>query len=315
MRRKLSETIRARTRKISETLKQAKVKEYSRRVAALVNAGFASDLVRNLDRWLGHLFNEGVPSVYDRAVDHYYNLTHIGGGTLHRIVDKSHTLWDMWEKVSGALQDDSFLQEVWGYFAALGKDLSSHAGIPLFGMSLKDYHTIADFLQRHFHLPREWLADMISVNAAELFGATVATLAALLNWKNSDTEKFCELAGSFGVSALFGANPILGVVATVMLAKALYQSSGEQKPPLILKALKGGAITAVFVAILNFAGYMGVLAISAVVISLIAWKFIKGHSIKLEQVRDATVSAIKKALKSLGSAAKYPLRTAKNLSL
>lgn len=118
--------------------------------AIFANAILASDFSHNMESWLGAQFNEGLPSIYDAAVDAVYNATHIGGGHLHRLFDGSHTLWGMWDKVGEASPDDSFLQEITGYATALGKDLSSSVGIPLFDLSKSSYDQVADALNGTF---------------------------------------------------------------------------------------------------------------------------------------------------------------------
>ena len=67
--------------------------------AGLANAILASDFSHNIEGWLTKTFNEGVPSVYDKAADATYAATSIGGGQLHRLFDGSHTIWGMWDKV------------------------------------------------------------------------------------------------------------------------------------------------------------------------------------------------------------------------
>jgi hypothetical protein len=84
------------------------------KISTLANAILASDFSNNMELWLGRTFNEGVPSIYDKAADAVYSASHIGGGQLHRLFDESHTLWGMWEKVREASPDDSHLHEIWG---------------------------------------------------------------------------------------------------------------------------------------------------------------------------------------------------------
>ena len=101
------------------------------RAGIMANAILASDFGSSMDSWLGRMFNEGIPSVYDKAVDAVYNQTHIGGGHLHRLFDGSHTPWGMWENVQGAQPDDSLPPAVAGSASALWTDLSSPVVIPV----------------------------------------------------------------------------------------------------------------------------------------------------------------------------------------
>lgn len=217
--------------------------------AIWLNAILASDFSTNLDRWLGKTFNEGIPSVYDQAVDAVYNATHIGGGQLHRLFDGSHTVWGMWDKVRDARPDDTFLQEVVGYASALGKDLVSPVGIPLFGMSKPSYDQVAGFLNTTFHIPRRWFSDMLHVNATELVGATIATISVALNWNTAETKKFAELAAGLGISSIANANPALAVVSLVTFSKSVMEANKQGGVSSVISGLtRGGVGTGAFLA-------------------------------------------------------------------
>ena len=122
--------------------------------AVFLNAILASDFSSSMESWLGDLVNKGGASIYDQAMDATYNATHIGGGQLHRLFDGSHTLWGAAGKVHAASPDDTPLQEVLGYASALGKDLSTHVGLPLFGMDKSTYDQVAGVLSDTFHIPK-----------------------------------------------------------------------------------------------------------------------------------------------------------------
>lgn len=217
--------------------------------AVWLNAILASDFGTNIERWLGHTFNEGVPSVYDQAVDAVYNATHIGGGRLHRLLDGSHTVWDMWDKVRNACPDDTFLQEVVGYASALGKDLASPVGIPLFGMTKPSYDHVAGFLNTTFHIPKRWFSDMLHVNATELVGASIATISVALNWNKTQTREFAGLAASLGISSIANANPVLAVVSLVTLSKSVMEAKRQGGVTDVVNGLtRGGVGTGVFLA-------------------------------------------------------------------
>ncbi len=217
--------------------------------AIWLNAILASDFSTNLDRWLGKAFNEGIPSVYDQAVDAVYNATHIGGGQLHRLLDGSHTVWGMWDKVRDARPDDTFLQEVLGYASTLGKDLASPVGIPLFGMSKPSYDQVAGFLNATFHIPRRWFSDMLHVNATELVGASIATISVALNWNTAETRKFAELAAGLGISSIANANPALAVVSLVTLSRSVMKANKQGKLTDVVNGLtRGGIGTGAFLA-------------------------------------------------------------------
>ena len=232
--------------------------------AIFVNAILASDFARHMDSWLGGMFNEGIPSMYDTAVDAVYNATYEGGGKLHRLFDGSHTLWGMWEKVRGASPDDTLLQEVTGYATALVKDLSSSIGLPLFGLSKSSYDQVAGFLNSTFNIPRSWFADLLHVNATELVGASIGAIAVALNWNKKQVREFSSLAGSLGISSIASANPALAVLGLAVLAKSFADARQKKDYAEFVNGLAtGGAGTGAFLAAASAVGgpvWVGLLA-------------------------------------------------------
>ena len=217
--------------------------------AVFLNAILASDFSRSMDSWLVDLVNKGVPSIYDRSMDATYNATHIGGGQLHKLFDGSHTLRGAAEKVHNASPDDTLLQEVLGYASALGKDLSTHVGLPLFGMSKSSYDQVSDFLSDWFHIPKPWFQDLMHVNGVELIGASIGTVAVAFNWNKKDVEEFSRLAGSLGLSSVASANPALAVVALVTVAKSFSDAKHKSNySEFIVGLAKGGIGTGAFLA-------------------------------------------------------------------
>ncbi|MBW2038242.1 MAG: hypothetical protein JRI46_01375 [Deltaproteobacteria bacterium] len=232
--------------------------------AIFTNAILASDFSRNMESWLGHMFNEGIPSIYDKAADAVYIATHIGGGHLHRLFDSSHTLWGMWDKVKDASPDDSFLQEIVGYTTALGKDLSSSVGIPLFDWSKSSYDQVASALNSTFHIPKSWFSDLLHVNTTELIGTSIGTIAVALNWNKKQVREFSSLAGSLGISSIASANPVLAVVALTALAKSFADAKQKGDYSEFVNGLaKGGVGTGAFLATASAIGgpvWVGLLA-------------------------------------------------------
>ncbi len=232
--------------------------------AIMINAVLASDFSQEIESWLGNTFNEGIPSVYDKAVDAVYNASHIGGSKLHRLFDESHTVWDMWDKVQNALPNDRFLQEVLGYTTALGKDLSSTMGIPLANMTPENYDKIADSLQSSLHIPRDWIADAMHLNANELVGGSIGAIAVALNWNKAEVKQFSRMAGSLGISTMASANPALAAVSLTVLAKGFMEAKETGDYTEYTDGLiKGGVGTGVFIGTVSVVGgpaWIGVLS-------------------------------------------------------
>ena len=219
------------------------------KIGTLANAILASDFSNNMESWLSKTFNEGVPTIYDKAADAVYSASHIGGGQLHRLFDGNHTVWGMWEKVKEASPDDSKLQELWGFLTAYGKDLSSSVGMPLFSMSAESYGQVSDYLTNTFHIPKPWFQDLLHVNGVEVLGTSIAAIALALRWNKADTAEFSRLVGGLGISAVVSANPALGVLALATLAKPFTQAREKGDYMEVVDGLaKGGVGTGIFLA-------------------------------------------------------------------
>ncbi len=222
--------------------------------AATVNAVLASDFSKSVERLLERVFGGGAPTIYDKSIDAVYNATHIGGGKLHRIVDGSHTIWQMWEKVSSALPNDSLIQEMRGFVGAFLKDLFTPEGIPIVSLSVKDYNSLANALAK-FHIPRRWLRDMLQVNGPELVGAAVAIVPVVLCFSRRESKAFQEFVGSIGVSAIAGANPLLSLLFVAAAALALLKArKGNRFRRCLTNMVRGGLVTAAFIAASSFVG-------------------------------------------------------------
>ena len=182
----------------------------------------------SVNGWIQSLVS-GTPTIYDRAMDSTYNATHMGGG-LHRMFDGSHTIPGAFRAVRDASPDDTILEEAAGYLQAMTRDATTPMGLPLVNWDQDTFHGLADSLGT-FGIPRDWLIDMVSYDAAELAGASIGIVAVALNWNNGDVEDFSKLVGGMGLSAAVGANPLLLIVTVVALARAFHtaRKSGDWK--------------------------------------------------------------------------------------
>ncbi|MDI6891091.1 MAG: hypothetical protein QMC83_09170 [Thermodesulfovibrionales bacterium] len=170
----------------------------------------------------------------------------------------------MWDKVRDASPDDTFLQEVVGYATALGKDLSSKVGIPIFDWSKSSYDQVAGVLSTSFDIPTNWFRDLLHVNAPELLGTSIGTIAVALNWDKKQVKEFASLAGSLGISSIANANPALAVVSLATLAKSFIDAKQKENYSEFVNGLtKGGVGTGAFLATASAIGgpvWVGILA-------------------------------------------------------
>ena len=183
---------------------------------------------KQLEKFFSNIIEE-TPTVYDKAIDKFYNDTGIGS-YLHRLFDNSHSPILMWEKVKNTLPDDSNFEELKNYFISMAKDLQTPMGIPLHNIEDKvSYDKLASTISEKFFIKKSWLYDLQTVNLLEVFSSTLGVVALFFGWKKKDKQEFAELCASLGLAGAVGANPILLIISIVSLAKSYTQNKNKNK--------------------------------------------------------------------------------------
>lgn len=183
---------------------------------------------KQLEKFFSNIIEE-TPTVYDKAIDKFYNDTGIGS-YLHRLFDNSHSPILMWEKVKNTLPDDSNFEELKNYFVSMTKDLQTPMGIPLHNIEDKvSYDKLASIISEKFFIKKSWLYDLQTVNLLEVFSSTLGVVALFFGWKKKDKQEFAELCASLGLAGAVGANPILLIISIVSLAKSYTQNKNKNK--------------------------------------------------------------------------------------
>jgi hypothetical protein len=208
--------------------------------SALLAVIISSDFSRTISAWTERTF-EGAATIYDKSADAIYNTTH-EGGALHRLFDGSHTVGGMWDAVKEASPDDELAQEVAGFIDTFLKDVSTVNGLPFINISPNTLDDLAGTLNQSLGIPKAWTSDLASFNLPELFGTSFGVIALAMNWSKADREQFADHAISLGIAAGFSANPLLGIVALVGLAKALQGKKDKVAYTQLLKGIGRGGI-------------------------------------------------------------------------
>jgi len=183
---------------------------------------------KQLERFFSKIIEE-TPSIYDKAIDKFYNETHIAGH-LHRLFDGSHSPIKMWEKVKETLPNDSNFEELKNYFISMAKDLQTPMGIPLHNIeNIEAYKSLASQISNTFLIKKQWLYDFQSVDVLEVLSSTIGVVALFFGWKKKDKEEFAELCASLGLAGAVGANPFLLIIALIALAKSYTQNKNKNK--------------------------------------------------------------------------------------
>lgn len=208
------------------------------------NSFLATDYSQKFESWFGSL-TESSATIYDKAVDRAYNTNH-EGGWLHRLFDGSHDPISMWNIVKDTKLDDTKKEEIAAFLDTFIKDFNTHAGLPLFTISKESYDKYAGYLSDTFHIPKNWFADIQTLNGSELIGSSIGVLALIFNWNNEDKERFGDLMSTMLISGIVSANPLTLIISTIYMGRH-YQK--QKKKELFSKetmlGLKKGTITSI----------------------------------------------------------------------
>jgi hypothetical protein len=265
---------------------RAQAKEVGQRVtepALWASTALSTDFSRRFTDWTEWV-SQSAPDVYDKARDSIYNAINEGGSELHRLIDRQHGIFDSWGVVKDALPNDSTIDEIGGYFSSLWKDMATPQGVPLVSISRDNYDALADAVTQTLGVPRSWVSDALTVNGAELFASSFGVIALALNWNKADKEKFGEIAATIGMAAAFSANPLMGLVSLVSLARAFQQGRSKQAYTEVLNGMaKGGIGTGIFIGVSSVVGgptWVGLL------VGLCLAVFARNHLDKKIDIRD-----------------------------
>ena len=208
------------TRKCAESVRAS-----AKHIEVAAHGVLASDLAGSLNAMLAEL-GKGPPTIYDRAIDAIFIETGIGG-TYHRLFDGGHTILGAFRAVMDAPGDDGIAGRAMGMALGLFRDVTTPRGLPFFTWDKATFDSVAASLNDNFGIPKAWLYDLVTYDAAEAFGAVVAGLALVFRWNKADSKEFARIVGGTGLAAVASANLMLGVVMVAALAKAFAEARDE----------------------------------------------------------------------------------------
>lgn len=201
-----------------------------------------------LERWMAEQFNT-LSNVYTKAMDAGYLTESLGNPWTHRFLDGGHSLSGSWSAARGALEDDTFWQELQGWSGAYLSDLSSVVGMPVTSLSAQSLNTLESIVGV-FGMNQRELVDFLSVNAVETAATFIPIIGALLNWSEPERAEFAKMIGATGLAAVISANPLLLLVALVCLARAYHHNrhSGDSMASVAKSVASGGALSGLVLA-------------------------------------------------------------------
>jgi hypothetical protein len=244
-----------------------RVRQASADAAVCISTALADpQLARSVERWTSDAFG-GLSDIYTRAMDGEFAKGLRPGSEyvspwLHRLFE-GHTPFAAWQAVRHALPDDTPAEEVIGWLRALGSDFVTVVGLPLVTLAQEDYDRLEAFVCDGLGISREWLIDMLHMNAVELAAGCVPIIAAVMGWSRSDAETYASLAAKLGVGAVVAANPIMILVALAMLARAYQMAKDSDAKGLWRQVVEGGVPPAAAFGIASIAGAPPLLGVAA----------------------------------------------------
>lgn len=209
---------------------------------------------RNFDRWLADLINTPNTTVYDKAIDSVYLESHVGGSSLHHLVDGQHDLIGAFEAAKTALPDDSLHQEILGTAQHLTKDVFSVSGLPFLSISPDAYQVSSHWVRDHLGIPLRWQGDLLQVNAMELLGGSISAVGMVLGLKKKDLQILGEVAASSGLIGILSANPLCMVTAIVSLGFGVRYHRKGGSGSIVHGALQGGVASGTVLAVNSVLG-------------------------------------------------------------
>ena len=203
------------------------------------NALLTTEFAQALASWTADTFNKNFDK-YDEIIDRIYNAGEGGSSAIHHLVDGSHSLLGAMREASKAYGEDSVFAEVTNTVEHLLRDLAARTGInPIFSLT-KDQLSILQDFAGNFGVSKSWVNDFLLINVPEVLGAFFAVVPVWFGWSKLDAEKFADIAGSAGMAALISANPLLGLVALISMARSFNLLLSKEKEAFRRSAGKGG---------------------------------------------------------------------------
>jgi hypothetical protein len=198
------------------------------------------DITRPVEQWASNTFNT-LSNAYSKAIDGDFAIhgPSVASPDLHRILD-GHDLMEAFRRSMDAKPDDSFFQEVSGYFGAMISDMSSVIGIPLFTLSKESLSGLLQF-SHEIGISQKWILDLLHINTVEILGSAFPMAMVLLNLKAEDKIYFERLTGSLAFGAFASANPLGAVLAFVMLALSVAKARRKDEK-ISLRGIGSGAL-------------------------------------------------------------------------
>ena len=224
-------------------------------------------------------------TIYDDAVDANYKealkngTAHQMGGWKHRLFDGSHTIWESWSKVKNASPDDTFIQELIGWFQVLYKDGTTPAGLPYFTIKdYKSYDESANWLKDNLGISKEWYDDLHVYDSFEILGTILGAVGIFFSFNKKDYKRVNEILGSLSILSILSADILMGVYVIITTSYMYY----KKKKKLDMKNFSKGLVKSSIIYMIL--GIFTIKLLIQIVIIMLVYKYIKKTSIKRNDI-------------------------------
>ena len=232
---------------------------------------------------------KGAPTIYDRAMDAKFIETGVGG-KYHRLFDGGHTVFGAFEASHNASPDDTLVQETLGAIQGLLRDVSTPMGLPLATWDKETFDAVAASLDTNFGIPKKWLYDLNTFDAADLLGGAVGAVSVIFSWNRADTETFSQTAASMALSTALSTNPVLMPIAVVALGRAFHKArSAGEYGDLVDGAFRGAVTSGASLGAIALVGVAGGPAGVAMLTGIMAGALVSKLTREMELTADLDV--------------------------
>lgn len=161
-------------------------------------------------------------NLYDKVIDSIYNKTKIGGPTLHHNLDGAHTFEGALNVLRQNFPNDSDFKLVLESINHLAKDLTTPSGINPF-LNPHDFLATKSYLTDYFYMSDSSANDLLNINAEELGGMIIASIAMVYNLRSNQIDKMGEYFSRLSLVSLIAGNPAMLFLSFIIMGQSFIQ--------------------------------------------------------------------------------------------
>lgn len=174
----------------------------------------------------------GGPTIDDRQIDAAYITAHSSADEQAKIAEREtreistqNTVHQLPAEIDLAnLDGEGILARISSTVVALARDGTTSKGLALFNWDDESIDKVSNYLNSEIGIPVNWLPDLKVIDVAEFLSSTIAVVVLTFRWNEADAKEFASLGAGLATTGIVSANPIVLVLAVVILARAFHLS-------------------------------------------------------------------------------------------